>query len=135
MDAALDSSKIILLYSGYVIDPGHRDHEYQAGWNREHVWPKSHAALTTSQPGPGTDIHNLHAADISVNAHRGNKDFDDLLEGEAGVQVVTDTSPPPGCSKMQRLCLVSNVAWEPPDAAKGTAPRQHQCFRAFICMI
>ena len=126
MDAALDrSGHIVLLYSGYVIDPGHKDHEYQAGWNREHVWPKSHAALTTSHPGPGTDIHNLHAADISVNAHRGNKDFDVLVEGEEGVQVVTDSSPPQGYSGMARLCMVSPSAWEPPDVAKGAAAEKH----------
>lgn len=40
----------------------------------EHVWPKSHADLNTKTPGPGTDLHNLHAADISVNAERGNKE-------------------------------------------------------------
>lgn len=124
MDAALDSTgRIILLYSGYEIDPGQKDHEYQAGWNREHVWPKSHAALSTSKPGPGTDIHNLHAADISVNAHRGNKDFDELVEGQPGVHVVTDSSPPQGYSGMARLCLVSDTAWEPPDAAKGAVAR------------
>ena len=37
----LGSGKIILLYSGYVISPGERDREFQAGWNREHVWPRS----------------------------------------------------------------------------------------------
>ena len=125
MDACLYSRRIILLYSGYVIDPGQRDHEYAAGWNREHVWPKSHAALSTSCPGPGTDIHNLHAADISVNAHRGNKDFDDLVATDSRVQVVTDSSPPEGYSGMERLCLVTDSAWEPPDAAKGAVTRIH----------
>ena len=104
MDASMNSDNIVLLYSGYVIAPGERDHEYAAGWNREHVWPKSHAALSTKTPGPGTDIHNLHAADISVNAERGNKDFDDLTEGD-GVRVVVDSSPPPGYHEMNRLCL------------------------------
>ncbi|CAJ1393053.1 unnamed protein product, partial [Effrenium voratum] len=129
MDAALDGTgRIILLYSGYVIEPGTRDHEYQAGWNREHVWPRSKGGLSTSQPGPGTDLHNLHAADISVNAERGNKDFDDLDEGQAaevwqpaGVRVVTDPSPAPGYQDMKRLCLVAADAWEPSDLAKGTA--------------
>lgn len=34
MDAQADG-RIVLLYSGYVIHPGDRDHEYQAGWNRD----------------------------------------------------------------------------------------------------
>ena len=47
----------------------------------EHVWPKSHAALSTKAPGPGTDLHNLHPADVSVNAERGNKaDADGLAD-------------------------------------------------------
>lgn len=79
MDASQKASgRICLLYSGYEISPGDRDQEFQAGWNREHVWPRSHGNLSTSQPGAGTDLHNLYAADISVNSNRGNKDFDDL---------------------------------------------------------
>lgn len=132
MDAAMNSDKIVLLYSGYVIAPGERDHEYAAGWNREHVWPKSHAALSTTKPGPGTDIHNLHAADISVNAERGNKDFDDLTEGH-GVRVVVDSSPPPGYHEMNRLCLVSSDAWEPADVAKGTVSKLQLIFS--LCLL
>ncbi|CAK9017561.1 Extracellular ribonuclease [Durusdinium trenchii] len=124
MDASMDGSgKIILLYSGYVISPGERDREFQAGWNREHVWPRSKGGLSTRSPGPGTDLHNLHAADISVNSARGNKDFDDLVETDDGVQVVVDSSPPPGYDSMKRLCLVSEDAWAPGDAAKGTVAR------------
>ena len=78
MDVSQRAGRIVLLYSGYEIPPGDRDEEYRAGWNREHVWPRSHGNLSTSRPGAGTDLHNLYAADISVNSNRGNKDFDDL---------------------------------------------------------
>ncbi|WP_158841430.1 endonuclease [Saccharothrix deserti] len=44
-------------------------------WNREHVWAKSHGDFGTAT-GPGTDIHHLRPNDVSVNAERGNKDFD-----------------------------------------------------------
>lgn len=44
-------------------------------WNREHVWAKSHGDFGTAT-GPGTDIHHLRPSDVSVNAERGNKDFD-----------------------------------------------------------
>ena len=33
MDAQRDG-RLVLLYSGYVIPPGARDHEFSAGWNR-----------------------------------------------------------------------------------------------------
>ena len=38
MDAQPDG-RIVLLYSGYVIPPGARDHEFSAGWNRDSEWP------------------------------------------------------------------------------------------------
>jgi endonuclease I len=47
------------------------------GWNREHVWAKSHGDFGTS-PGPGTDGHNLRASDALENSNRGNLDFDDV---------------------------------------------------------
>jgi serine protease len=44
------------------------------GWNREHVWPNSRGILNT---GPDyADLHNLHVADMNVNAARGNLPFD-----------------------------------------------------------
>ena len=38
-------------------------------WNREHVYPKSLAnpSLSTSFPGPGTDVHNLRSCDYVTN--------------------------------------------------------------------
>lgn len=47
------------------------------GWNREHVWAKSHGDFGTS-PGPGTDGHHLRASDAGENGNRGNLDFDDV---------------------------------------------------------
>jgi endonuclease I/chitodextrinase len=46
-------------------------------WNREHVFSKSLAnpSLTTDNPGPGTDAHNLRPADRGTNSSRGNKPF------------------------------------------------------------
>lgn len=46
-------------------------------WNREHVFSKSLAnpSLTTGDPGPGTDAHNLRPADRGTNSTRGNKPF------------------------------------------------------------
>ena len=46
-------------------------------WNREHVFAKSLAnpSLVTNQPGPGTDVHNLRAADCQMNSSRNNRLF------------------------------------------------------------
>eukprot|EP00435_Cladocopium_sp_Y103_P057616 s98_g19.t3 len=120
MDAQPDG-RIVLLYSGYVIRPGERDHEFSAGWNREHVFPKSHAALSTKTPGPGTDLHNLHPADVSVNSERGNKEWWD------------DVGSVDGKDGMKRLCLVSKNAWEPADVAKGTVARALMYMACMYC--
>lgn len=46
-------------------------------WNREHVFAKSLAnpSLETDFPGPGTDVHNLRAADCQMNSRRNNNYF------------------------------------------------------------
>ena len=48
-------------------------------WNREHVFARSlsNPVLTTGDPGPGTDIHNLRAADSQKNTERSNRIFTD----------------------------------------------------------
>ncbi|MFI0817599.1 endonuclease I family protein [Streptomyces sp. NPDC021098] len=70
-----NSANVILLYTGRSqskdSNGGNAD-----DWNREHVWAKSHGDFGTST-GPGTDIHHLRPADVSVNSTRGNKDFDE----------------------------------------------------------
>lgn len=69
-----NSNNVILLYSGRsqskTANGGGAD-----DWNREHVWAKSHGDFGTAT-GPGTDLHHLRPEDVSVNAERGNKDFD-----------------------------------------------------------
>ena len=45
------------------------------GWNREHVWPKSHGVGYTG--ADFTDLHHMRAADANVNSARGNKFFGD----------------------------------------------------------
>ena len=49
-------------------------------WNREHVYPKSLATpiLETGSAGPGTDVHNLRAADTQMNSTRNNNARQDL---------------------------------------------------------
>ncbi|MEU1804619.1 endonuclease [Streptomyces sp. NPDC019937] len=70
-----NAANVILLYTGRSqskdSNGGNAD-----DWNREHVWAKSHGDFGTAT-GPGTDIHHLRPADVSVNSTRGNKDFDE----------------------------------------------------------
>ncbi|EJR93369.1 endonuclease I family protein [Bacillus cereus] len=75
-------------------------------WNREHVWAKSHGDFGTSA-GPGTDLHHLRAADVSVNSSRGNLDFDN-----SGVNHPEATD-----------CKFDNDSWEPRDSDKGDIAR------------
>ncbi len=55
-------------------------------WNREHVFARSlsNPPLTTTDPGPGTDIHNLRAADSQKNTERSNRFFADGF-GNSGI--------------------------------------------------
>lgn len=48
-------------------------------FNREHVYARSIAnpSLTTEDPGPGTDAHNLRACDGDMNSNRSNRLFQD----------------------------------------------------------
>ncbi len=48
-----------------------------SGWNREHVWAKSHGDFGTRK-GAGTDGHHLRAADSRENSHRSNLNFADV---------------------------------------------------------
>ncbi|WP_406601631.1 endonuclease [Lentzea miocenica] len=67
-------NNVILLYSGRSQSKSTNGGGVN-DWNREHVWAKSHGDFGTAT-GPGTDIHHLRPEDVSVNATRGNLDFD-----------------------------------------------------------
>jgi endonuclease I len=100
-----NANNVILLYSGRsqaksTNGGGGND------WNREHVWAKSHGDFGTAT-GPGTDIHHLRPEDVSVNATRGNLDFDN------GGSAVPEASG----SKYD------GDSFEPRDAVKGDVAR------------
>ena len=94
-----DPGSVVLLYSG-------RPEAAEGGWNREHVWAKSHGDFGTA-PGPGTDVHHLRPTDQRVNSERGNKDFD------AGGSEVDGA---PGN-------FTDDDSWEPRDQVKGDVAR------------
>ncbi|WP_375295991.1 endonuclease [Saccharothrix sp.] len=98
-------ANVILLYSGRsqskTLNGGDVD-----DWNREHVWAKSHGDFGTAT-GPGTDLHHLRPEDVTVNADRGNKDFDN--GGTAAAEA-------PGN-------YTDSDSWEPRNAVKGDVAR------------
>lgn len=96
---------VILFYSGES-----RGEDANGGdpddWNREHVWAKSHGDFGESE-GPGTDLFHMRPTDVTVNALRGNLDFD-----EGGDEV----EEAPGN-------FYDDDSFEPRDAVKGDVAR------------
>jgi len=111
------SSNVLLIY-GFDDTDGNSDTDrtrsktltaggtFTAGrWNREHIFAKSLAipSLVTSEPGPGTDVYNLHAVDQSWNSKRSNNKFTDS-SGNSGI-------------------ISTNGGWYPGDEWKGDVAR------------
>ena len=96
---------IILLYTGRS-QPKTTFGGLPDEWNREHVWAKSHGGFDNVPPC-GTDAHMIRPTDVSVNADRGNKDFD-----EGGQQHNEATG-----------CYFTEYTWEPRDEVKGDVAR------------
>jgi endonuclease I len=106
----LNPSNVLLLYSGWSLDA---DLEYNSGsgWNREHVWAKSHGDFGTSA-GPGTDVHALRPCDISVNSARANRWF---------AECSTEYIDPSGATGS--YFSTSEWVWKPNDNVKGDIAR------------
>ena len=103
-----NSANVTLFYSGWSRNAA-QQYNNGAGWNREHVWAKSHGDFGTTM-GAGTDLHHLRAADVSTNSARGNKDFDNggtrYIDGDGATDCFSDAD-----------------SWEPRDAVKGDVAR------------
>ncbi len=109
-----NTDNVLLLYTGWSI-PKTKSGTDTDGWNREHVWAKSHGDFGTDT-GPGTDAHNLRACDVTVNSARNNRDFND------GGSLYIDSSPYSGYSS-DTGCRTATYSWEPRDADKGDVAR------------
>ena len=93
-----DNANNVLLVYGYDDNNSNNNYHRSRGkdfsgstgamdWNREHVYPRSLASpnFTTTNPGPGTDVHNLKPADAGYNSTRSNRKFT-AGSGDSGVQ-------------------------------------------------
>jgi len=99
------ADNVILIYTGSSVN-AEQEYNNGNGWNREHVWAKSHGDFGTSQ-GAGTDAHHLKPSNIGVNGDRDSKDFDN---GGTQHSVATE-------------CYYTSNTWEPRDAVKGDIAR------------
>ncbi len=100
---------ILTIYIGASINAA-AEYDNGAGWNREHVWAKSHGFPDESDTAY-TDCHHLHAADISTNSARSDKDF-----GNGGNEYYDGGTVPTGC-------YYTTISWEPRDEVKGDVAR------------
>lgn len=96
---------VILLYTGRSEPKSHNGTDPD-GWNREHVWAKSHGDFGTTM-GAGTDLHHIRPADVTVNSSRNNKNFD-----------FSDNPHPEAV-----LCRHDSDSFEPADSVKGDVAR------------
>lgn len=103
-----NSEQIILLYTGWSVNAAQEWNDGN-GWNREHVWAKSHGDFGTDI-GPGTDVHALRPTDPSVNEARWNYDFAE------GGDIYVDPDGETNCRK-------TSNSWEPWDEVKGDVAR------------
>lgn len=101
---------VILFYTGWSVNAA-QEYNNGNGWNREHVWAKSHGDFGTS-PGPGTDAHHLRPTDISVNGARDSRWFANCNEP------YYDGGEFTGC-----YYSLTEWTWQPRDEVKGDVAR------------
>ena len=104
-------NNVLGIYSNFSMN-GSEEFAGGSGWNREHVWPQSRGDFGTS-PGPGTDCHHLRACDISTNADRSNRNFD-----ECSTPHVDRSGGPTGS-----FTCSSSFAWKPRPEVVGDVAR------------
>lgn len=66
-----NKANCICLYTGRSMSK--KDHSNTTGFNREHVWAKSHGF--PSSGNPYSDVHHLRVTGMQINSTRGNSDF------------------------------------------------------------
>ncbi len=102
---------VILIYSGLSVNAA-QEYNNGNGWTREHVWAKSRGELSTTSPGPGTDVHNLKPANPTMNSLRSNRWF-------------AECSDPVYLNGVFTGCYYSTTdwLWKPRDQVKGDVAR------------
>jgi len=105
-----NAANVILLYTGWSTDAA-QEWNSGDGWEREHVWAKSHGNLGT-EPGAGTDVHHLRPAHSSLNSARSNRWF-----AECDEEYIHDGTP------TGTYTSSTDHVWKPRDEVKGDVAR------------
>ncbi len=105
------SDHVILIYSRRS-EPA-TNFGITSGWNREHLWPNSYG-LDKVNPAY-SDLHNLRAADWSVNSSRSNLFYDTSDETD-------EKYKNPAHSEAPNATRDSN-SWQPPPEVRGDVAR------------
>lgn len=111
-----NEGNIICIYTGQSLK-NDKLHGQEGGWDREHIWCKSHGFKARNADNKEwilvgnhayNDCHHLRAAEHITNIHRSDKDF-----GEVSNPVATDDYG----------CKWSDTIFEPRDEVKGDVAR------------
>ncbi len=103
-----DSTRFILIYSGYSLPKSSSD------WNREHLWPRSRG--NGEHLGPDdSDLFHVSPADPDVNTQRGVLYFDTSSAADGGIVNPAHAEAP--------LCTRDSNSWEPLASQKGDIAR------------
>lgn len=73
-----NTKNVIGLYTGLSLS---------GGWNREHVWCKSHGFSERNTLVPYTDAHHLRATNAVVNSTRNNSDYGEVDHNSASSDI------------------------------------------------
>ena len=73
-----NSLNVIQIYTGWSVNAA-QEYNGGNGWEREHIWAKSHGDFGTEPPA-GTDVHHLRPINRSVNSARNNRWFANCTE-------------------------------------------------------
>uniref|UniRef100_A0A7S3Q2G5 LTD domain-containing protein n=1 Tax=Chaetoceros debilis TaxID=122233 RepID=A0A7S3Q2G5_9STRA len=114
-----DPGNVIAIYSNSRIPKLNRDcgkAKQEDNWNKEHVWAKSHG-FPSKNDFAHSDLHNLVAADKSVNGKRDTRDF---KKGGTATIYEDDCD---GCKQVGDNVTDEQYSFEPPDDAKGQVAR------------
>ena len=78
-----DGVTVTLIYTGFKATMDHyiNNLDSDAGWNREHVWPKSLGGFDNA--GAGADLHHVRPDDVTTNSARGNQKYGNVENGTA----------------------------------------------------
>lgn len=105
-----NEDNVILVYTGWSVNAAQEWNDGD-GWNREHVWSRSHGDFDYNST-PGTDVHHIRPCDPSVNSAKNSRWFD------YGTYAYYDNGIYTGCYTSS-----TDWVWEPRDEVKGDIAR------------